>query len=292
MAAAGCDEAGDVDAELAQVVPATVNDAELPPPAPAFELSAQQKNELLFPAVVRPADAADRRCVRAGRDTPPAWLEHAVEQSSCTPELRAIVDGTQNPDDDAVRASPQDLLTAAALCNDVAAIARGIERGASPNRRDACGSTALVAAASVGHREAVDALLIAGARPSFPTEQGRWSRAPLLAALIARDSVIAKKILDAGAGANVETEHGRSALMFAVAAADEDLVRDLLNKRADACHADSNGLTPLTIALVERDAEVFGLLAKAWRKCSKKPGVKLSSRASTKRGRKRDRKRS
>ena len=220
MAATGCNApASDAGEDSAHAVAAS-----------PFELTPADTTRLLFPALLAPLDPASDRCVRSRpRAAPPPWLAEAAVQTSCTAAARAALEAATAT----LTATPtaaQDLLTVAAVCDDIAAIKLALATGADPNRRDSCGWTALVAAAA-GHPESVRTLLDAGARAKLESSQRSWSRPPLLAALIARDVVSAKLLLDARAPVNVETAGGRSALMFAASMHGTELVRALLRRR-------------------------------------------------------------
>jgi uncharacterized protein len=229
---------------------------------PRLEITPAEQTRLLFPALLEPLDPADDRCANTQADAPPpSWLAEAARRTVCTDAVRAALDAS-----DAPPTSAQDLLTAAALCESLEAIKSALSAGADPNRRDSCGWTALVAAAA-GHPESVRTLLAAGASAELESSQRAWSRPPLLAALIARDAVSARLLVAAGAPVNVATPGGRSALMFAAAIQDGELVRLLLRRDANPCHTDTRGLTPLVVARVHGNAAGFDLLQKASGKC-------------------------
>jgi ankyrin repeat protein len=233
--------------------------------APGLELTPAEQTRLLFPALLEPPEPASDRCGSSRPDAPPPpWLAEAARQTACTDAARAALDATDAPATS--RPSAQDLLTAAALCENSAAIERAFAAGADPNGRDSCGWTALVAAAA-GHPDSVRTLLAAGASAELESSQGAWSRSPLLAALIARDVASARLLVAAGAPVNVATPGGRSALMFAASIHDGELVQLLLRRHADPCHSDIRGLTPLVVARVHGNAAGFELLRKASRKC-------------------------
>jgi hypothetical protein len=232
---------------------------------PRLVLTPADQTRLLFPALLEPPNSAGDRCGESRPDAPvPSWLSEAARQTVCTDAIRGVLDSADAPA--ASRPSAQDLLTAAALCENIPAIRTAVAAGADPNRPDSCGWTALVAAAA-GHPESVRTLLAAGASTELESRQGTWSRPPLLAALIARDVVSARLLVAAGAPVNVATPGGRSALMFAASIQDGELVRLLLRRRADPCHTDTRGLTPLVVARVHGNAAGFELLRKASRKC-------------------------
>lgn len=238
-------------------------------PIPLFQLTTSQRDDLLFPALRRSDTAWSPPCGKKPATGPaPAWLEQALATASCTTALREIVHARSHASH-GTATDLQERLTAAALCDDIPAIRRLLTAGARPDRRDSCGSTALVTAATVGKRRAVGALLAAGANPNTASRQGPRSRTPLLAAAIGGHTKTAVALLDGGADPNVVTRQGRDALMYATANKDEDLVRKLLRRRADACRRDELGLTALAVAGVYGAEEVGKLLVEASQRCGR-----------------------
>ncbi|HXC53177.1 MAG TPA: ankyrin repeat domain-containing protein [Candidatus Limnocylindrales bacterium] len=235
------------------------------PAPPAFELTAEKTSRLLFPAIWQPRDGGEKRCVPT-RDAGavPAWLDAALASLSCTPEARSVLAS------DEPASPPVDRLTAAALCNDADAVRRLVADGANPNSRDSCGWTALVAAAAAGHQDAMRALLERGARPDLASRAGRWSRSPLLAALMRGDTAAANTLLDARAHAGLATIEGHDALMFAAIGTDQELIRRLLRSHADPCRADGSGLTAAELAHAYGNTSVAAMLNRAARRCSAK----------------------
>lgn len=219
-------------------------------------------DDLLFPALRQPAPhaGAPSRCSPAeGSGPAPQWLATAVDAAACTETARQAAA--------LATASPQDLLTAAALCDDEQAIADRLAEGAVLDGRDSCGGTALVAAAAAGNGRAAAALLRAGANPSRASTRDSGSRSPLLAAVIARHRAIATALLDAGADANASTRGHRTALLFAVLDGDAVLVDALLKKRVDACAHDDQGLTALAVADARGERAVLQALRASTRRC-------------------------
>lgn len=221
--------------------------------------------DLLFPALQLPAQgptATSRCAAAAGRDEAPDWLAAAVVAAACTEAVRGAVSGP---------ADRQDLLTAAALCDDEDAVALQLAAGANVDGRDSCGGTALLATATAGSQRGAAALLRAGANPNRGSTRESGSRAPLLAALAAGHRTIASTLLDAGADANASTPGRRTALMLAVLDGDPALVDALLKKHVGVCARDENGLTALAIAHARGEPHVLQALRSPTRKCPDRP---------------------
>ena len=247
-------------------------------PVPVLSLTDAEKDVLLFPALHGAMAPRQPRCVPARHGEPPLrWLDEAEEDLACTVDARAAV-AASAPDEPsqsgvgrlaaAHLSSPQEQLTAAALCDDADAIHRLVEHGADANRRDACGSTALVVAAAAGSAHAVDALLEAGARPNLESRQGRWSRTPLEAAVLRGDDAIAGSLLDHGASPEPASPAGRDALMLAAMTNDDVLVRRLLHRKADACRRDSHGMTAEDVARFFGNTKIVEILHLATQHCT------------------------
>ena len=61
--------------------------------------------------------------------------------------------------------------------------------------------------------------------------------------------------------------------MFAASIRDTELVKALLRRHADPCHADSRGLTAVVVARVYGNAPVVDLLGKATLACDDSGGA-------------------
>lgn len=229
---------------------------------PAWNLTPAQRDRFLFPRITEPLSTnADGRCLTPqGEAAAPVWLVEAVSAAHCTQSLRKLVDAQKTAP---VGADPQALLTVAALCGRVEVVESLLAAAVLPNRHDACGWTALVAAASSGKSAVARMLLKAGADPSLAARQGSWSRTPLLAAVIRGDEQLVAVLLQAGADANATTPQGRTPLMFAATFGRADLVRSLIRGGASACRRDASGLTAKSVANAHSIHEVDALMQMA-----------------------------
>jgi ankyrin repeat protein len=106
-----------------------------------------------------------------------------------------------------------------------------IEAGADATLANAFGTSAITEAAILGHAGIIEALLEAGADPNFENPEGET---PLMA--VARTGKVdaAQVLIDAGANVNAtEDWGGQSALMWAAARSNADMVRFLAANGAD-----------------------------------------------------------
>jgi ankyrin repeat protein len=112
------------------------------------------------------------------------------------------------------------------------------------NTEDGSGLTPLTLAAAFGTREAVSALLEAGADVKTANRSG------LTALHVAwRDDALTQLLLDRGANVNVRTQLGATPLLVAASAnGTEAVVSRLLEKGADPDADDNRGVTPLIAA--------------------------------------------
>jgi len=119
----------------------------------------------------------------------------------------------------------------AAYNGDVELVAELVEAGADVTLANAFGTSAITEAAIIGDVAVLEALLSAGADPNFRNPEGET---PLMA--VARTGRIeaAELLIDAGANVNaVENFGGQSALMWAAARGNADMVRFLAANGAD-----------------------------------------------------------
>ncbi|MBI5506011.1 MAG: ankyrin repeat domain-containing protein [Deltaproteobacteria bacterium] len=237
-------------------------------------MSPTEAEHLVFPAAFTPAPNVDEeRCAPAsGAGAVPGWLRQAAEATSCSDGLRTVLAAfAASPavdDETATSARLQDLLTAAALCDAVEVVERLLARGVDVNGRDACGDTALVAAASSGAGRAARRLLVAGADPDLFAGTRRWQRTPLLAATIRADSDLARVLIEAGADPNASTHAGRTVLMFAAATGELRLIALLLARGADPCGSDEAGLDAARVARAHDFLTAAALLGEKASSCA------------------------
>ncbi len=106
-----------------------------------------------------------------------------------------------------------------------------IKAGANVKLKNQFGTSALTEAAIIGSAPIIDALLKAGADPNFRTPDGET---PLMAAARSGKVDAAKVLLAAGADINAkETWGGQSAIMWAAAQSQADMVKFLASKDAN-----------------------------------------------------------
>src|SRR5690242_4983020 len=106
-----------------------------------------------------------------------------------------------------------------------------IKAGANVKLKNQLGTSAITEAAIIGSAPIVDALLQAGADPNFKNPNGET---PLMAAARSGKVDAAKALLAAGADINAkETWGGQSAIMWAAAQSQADMVKFLASKDAN-----------------------------------------------------------
>jgi len=118
----------------------------------------------------------------------------------------------------------------AAANDDLELVRALIKAGANVKLRNQFGTSALTEAAIIGSTPVIEALLKAGADPNFRTTDGET---PLMAAARSGRVDAAKALLAAGADINAkETWGGQSAIMWASALCQADMVKFLASKDA------------------------------------------------------------
>jgi len=119
----------------------------------------------------------------------------------------------------------------AAANGDVELVRALIKGGANAKLKNQFGTSALTEASIIGSAPIVDALLKAGADPNFRTPDGET---PLMAAARSGKVDAAKALLAAGADINAkETWGGQTAIMWAAAQSQADMVKFLASKDAN-----------------------------------------------------------
>ena len=119
----------------------------------------------------------------------------------------------------------------AAANDDLDLVRALIKAGANVKVKNQFGSSPITEAAIIGSAPILDALLKAGADPNFKNLD---SETPILAAARSGKVEAAKALLDAGADVNAkEGWGGQSALMWAAAQSQADMVKFLASKGAD-----------------------------------------------------------
>jgi uncharacterized protein len=139
-------------------------------------------------------------------------------------------------------------LHAAAANGDVAAIEELIASGEKPNLQDSNSRTPLIVAAFRRQHEAAQALLRLGANPNAHDSDGFDV---LAIAVINNDPEMLKTALAGGANARaVVGRDGGSALISASQLGFVDIVRALIEAKADIDHVNARGWTALITAVV------------------------------------------
>jgi uncharacterized protein len=168
--------------------------------------------------------------------------------------LRRAMMATPDPND--VKYENSELHRAAAV-GDIEAVKRLIADRVDLNRRNALGETPLhlAAWASTLGKDALEALLIAGADPNIATTQPRGpvpaGTTPLMYAVVAGPAVgsaLVTQLLAAKANPNAVSEKGRSALHQAAKRGYTDIVQQLLAAGADPKLVDEDGHTAFSYA--------------------------------------------
>jgi ankyrin repeat protein len=119
----------------------------------------------------------------------------------------------------------------AAANGDIELVRALIKAGANVKLANQLGTSAITEASIIGSAPIVEALLKAGADPNFRTPNGET---PLMAAARSGNGDAAKALLDAGADINAkETWGGQSALMWAAALSQADMLKFLASKGAN-----------------------------------------------------------
>jgi ankyrin repeat protein len=136
--------------------------------------------------------------------------------------------------------------------------------GTTPKAMDQFGRTAMKLAIDSEDRELVQWLLDAGADPNDPGKmvvQGAELReAPIVSAVASGNAEITQLLLERGAKPDTKTISGRNALMIAALAGRDDLVRLLVEARADVNVEDRTGVPVLWNAVQSRNPAVVKLL--------------------------------
>jgi ankyrin repeat protein len=141
-----------------------------------------------------------------------------------------------------------------------------LEKGADVHAKCSCsqcdprsgsqGCTALMIAASRGHRDSVQALLGKAARVDEATDAKRT------ALMLTTDGPVIRALLQKGAAADLRDAEGKTALMWAIEdpRTDTDAVRALIESSANLDVQDDSGRTALTWAAAGGRAEIVRLL--------------------------------
>ena len=180
----------------------------------------------------------------------------AAQRADATLEVGEALSGV------VVIAEPSEPLVKAALENDVEAVRKLILfEGADVHAVDkGLGITALTAAYTGGHREAMRELLWRGAKVNLRLS---YRQTALMRVGSETTPEVVRDLLDAGAKVNLKDEDGDTALMAAAGNARPQIVELLLRAGAKVNAKDKEGRTALMYAAIAGNDEVVRLLLDA-----------------------------
>ena len=156
-------------------------------------------------------------------------LLDAAESGDHAAAIRLV--GSKGANVNATAADGTTAVMYAAANDDLELVRALIKAGANVKLKNQFGTSALTEASIIGSAPIIDALLKAGADPNFKTPDGET---PLMAAARSGKVDAAKALLAAGADINAkETWGGQSAIMWAAAQGQADMVKFLASKDAN-----------------------------------------------------------
>ena len=150
------------------------------------------------------------------RDSHGRTALHVAAYTADHEAMRLLVNAGANPN--ALEHDRYDIVTIAAVANDLAGLRLALELGASPaNITSRYDGTALIAAAHLGHVEVVQTLVDAGA-PLDHVNNLNWTA--LIESIVlgdggSRHTATLKVLVDAGVNVNLADSYGRSPLQLA-----------------------------------------------------------------------------
>jgi serine/threonine-protein phosphatase 6 regulatory ankyrin repeat subunit A/serine/threonine-protein phosphatase 6 regulatory ankyrin repeat subunit B len=135
----------------------------------------------------------------------------------------------------------------------------GAKKGQGLEERDRNGETALHHAAEGGHKRVVSLLLRNGAKAS---KKDRWSTTPLMLACKKGPLEAVEMLVEArkGLGLDEKCDQGRTALQYAVYGGHKDIVAFLLSKGAQANTSDGDSFTPFMYACLHGHLDMVQIL--------------------------------
>jgi uncharacterized protein len=164
----------------------------------------------------------------AAADIAPTLLDAAASGDTTT-AIRLL--GVKGTNVNATGADGSAAIMYAAANGDLELVRALIKAGANVKLESQLGTSAITEASIIGNAPIIDALLKAGADPNFKTPNGET---PLMAAARSGKVDAAKLLVDAGADVNAkETWGGQSALMWAAAQSQPEMVKYLASKGAN-----------------------------------------------------------
>ena len=156
-------------------------------------------------------------------------LLDAAESGDHAAAVRLV--GSKGANVNATAADGSTAIMYAAANDDLELVRALVKAGANVKLKNQFGTSALTEGAIIGSAPIIDALLKAGADPNFKTPDGET---PLMAAARSGKVDAAKTLLAAGADINAkETWGGQSAIMWAAAQGQADMVKFLASKDAN-----------------------------------------------------------
>lgn len=182
-------------------------------------------------AACQPARAFLLIAALAGATLMPAAemsLHDAAEAGSHAAAMRAL--GTKGADVNQKGADGSTAIMYAASNDDLDLVKALIKAGANVKLENQFGSSAITEAAIIGSAPVLGALIKAGADPNFKNPNGET---PIMAAARSGKVDAAKVLIEAGADVNAkETWGGQSAIMWAAALGQADMIKYLASKDA------------------------------------------------------------
>jgi len=155
-------------------------------------------------------------------------LLEAAESGDRATALRLLAEGA---DPNALAPDGATAIMWAASNDDLDLVRALIKAGANVKLKNQFGTSALTEAAIIGSAPIIDALLQAGADPNTKNPEGET---PLMAVARSGNVEAARRLLDAGADINAKEDFGgQSALMWAAAQSQAEMVKFLASRRAD-----------------------------------------------------------
>ena len=180
-------------------------------------------------------------------------------RSGDTAAVRALL--SEHADVNAAQADGATALAWAAQRDDLESAELLIQAGAGVNAANEYGATPLWLACNRANAAMVEKLLKAGANPNLALLTGET---PLMAAADRGSLDVVKLLLAHGANVNAkETRGGQSALMWAVAEKQSEVVRALVEQGADVRDRSAGGFTPLLFAAQQGDLDSARILLAA-----------------------------
>ena len=197
-------------------------------------------------------------------------VTHAIAAVGDLPLVDAVKSGdkaavrallSQRADVNAAQPDGATALAWAAQRDDLESAELLLQAGANVNAANEYGATPLWLACTRANAAMVDKLLQAGANPNVALLTGET---PLMAAAERGSLDVVKLLLARGANVNAkETRGGQSALMWAVAEKESQVVQALVEQGADVHDRSTGGFTPLLFAAQQGDLDSARILLAA-----------------------------